>query len=662
MTQLQNNTNQTTGSPLSKGYKDIPKYVFIDDPEYQRDEFVDCLELLQASPVIAIDTETTGLSCIDNRVRLIQIACKDIVLIVDLNSWRGMSERTLNYTKELKQLVNIIQSNKPVIMQNAAFDINFLKGEGIVVNGPIFDTMIANKIINNGTGAKNDLGTISARWLNEPMDKTLQKSDWSGVIDTNQLEYGAKDASALLYLQPILSNELQAARVNSRTTLFDVFKLEMQVVRAVASMTFNGFSFDKARALELKAKLEDEEGDMKHEFLEELDATIADEHPDKPELRLPRNPDGSYNTREKDTGSVKLGTKKLKGFNPRSPQQLADKLQAAGIMLPVKPNDPEQKPSLDQTLLAFLRADYFLINQYLEWKAVVTRISAVEKLLNSISPNTGKIHASYRQVGTDTGRLSCAEPNLQQVPRTADFRSLFTASPGCKLVVGDFSQIELRVAAELSEEPRMIEAYQAGRDLHTETAALMLGIELEEVSKAQRQSAKIANFGLLFGAGAATLRKQAIAQYGLALSLSEARKIVSGFRMAYPKLYDWQTIVGNRDTAAVLTLYGRRRILVGFNDRYTVRINTEVQGTAGDIGKIAMAMLYKEITARGSKFKDVRIIAMVHDEIVLECPEHLVSECELMLKQNMENAGRVLCVRVPIVAEVSSGYRWSEAK
>jgi DNA polymerase I-like protein with 3'-5' exonuclease and polymerase domains len=493
------------------------------------------------------------------------------------------------------------------------------------------------------------------------MDKTLQKSDWSGHLDTDQIEYCARDANTLLYLQPILSTALQSARVTSKITLFDVFKLEMQVLRPVGSMTFNGFSFNVGEAYELKSKLEDDEVIMRQEFLDELDATIADENPDEPSYRLPRDPDGSYNTREKDTGSIRAGTKKHKGFNPRSPQQLADKFSKAGIILPVKPGDKNQKPSLDQTLLAFLRADFFLINQYLEWKAVVTRISAVEKLINSIEPQTKRIHASYRQVGTDTGRLSCAEPNLQQVPRTKDFRSLFSARPGFMLVVGDFSQIELRVAAELSQEPRMIEAYRDGRDLHTETAALMLGKTQEEVTKEERQSAKIANFGLLFGAGAATLRKQAIAQYGLALSMPESKKIVAGFRMAYPRLHDWQNLVGNRDTNAVLTLYGRRRILVGFNDRFTVRINTEVQGTAGDIGKIAMAMVYQDIMKR-KLLNKVNIIAMVHDEVVLECEESLVDETQVMLKTNMENAGRILCKSVPIVAEVSSGFRWSDAK
>ena len=227
-------------------------------------------------------------------------------------------------------------------------------------------------------------------------------------------------------------------------------------------------------------------------------------------------------------------------------------------------------------------------------------------------------------------------------------------------MVADFSQVELRVAAELSGEKRMLEAYKAGRDLHTETAALMAGIDISEVNKAQRQSAKVANFGLLYGAGPATLRKQAVAQYGIDMDLDEAKAIVQGFRSAYPKLHDWQTEEGNKTTKAVFTRYGRRRMLTGFNDKYTTRINTQVQGTAGDIAKIAIAMLWKEIKA--ARVSEALLISMVHDEIVLEVEEEFVEKWTDRLKHCMEAAGGVICKLVPIVAEASFGTTWADAK
>jgi DNA polymerase I-like protein with 3'-5' exonuclease and polymerase domains len=170
----------------------------------------------------------------------------------------------------------------------------------------------------------------------------------------------------------------------------------------------------------------------------------------------------------------------------------------------------------------------------------------------------------------------------------------------------------------------------------------------------------VANFGLLYGAGPATLRKQAVAQYGIDMELNEAKEIVEGFRAAYPTLYQWQTQEGNGTTKAVFTALGRRRFLFGFNDKYTTRINTQVQGTAGDIAKLAIGRLWQEITAAPEG--EARLIAMVHDEIVVEAQEHAAERWARTLKACMEAAGSEICKTVPIVAEVSTGKTWAEAK
>ena len=203
-------------------------------------------------------------------------------------------------------------------------------------------------------------------------------------------------------------------------------------------------------------------------------------------------------------------------------------------------------------------------------------------------------------------------------------------------------------------------AYRAGRDLHTETAALVTGKSADSITKKERTSAKLCNFGLLYGAGAATLRKQAVAQYGVDMVLEEAQELVTGFREAYPHLYKWQTEEGNKTTRAVFTRYGRRRILTGFNDKYTTRINSQVQGTAGDIAKIAIAMIWKDIC--GARAGEALLIAMVHDEIVLEVEEEVVDKWAKRLAAAMEEAGSVVCREVPIVAEASFGATWADAK
>jgi len=617
------------------------------------------IELGEDAGPLGIDTETTGLDPLTNRVRLIQVATCDYALVVDVEGWRTEGARQLPWAAPgLRELKALLEGPRKKVLQNAAFDLNFLEGEGLGLGGSIFDTMIAAKVVNNGTGAKNDLGSLVNRVLKVPLPKELQKADWGGEISDEMVRYAARDAVCLPRMVPALVAALKDAEVSPSVTLWDIFKLEMQALRPIARMQWNGFGFDAVSAAALQVSLQDQAETLKTQFLEALDAAIKAEHPDDPGVWLPREPDDEtcFNTREKDSGSIRAGTKRYKGFNPRSPKQMAERFEQAGILLP-----PDEKgaPSLDQNLLAFLKGEYELVAMYMEWKAAVTRVSHIEKLLESIGPD-GRIHAGYRQMGTETGRMSCSGPNLQQVPREAEFRRLFRARGGYKLVVADFSQVELRVAAELSGEEQMRAAYRAGRDLHTETASLLTGKSADMITKKERTSAKLCNFGLLYGAGAATLRKQAVAQYGVDMMLEEAQELVTGFREAYPQLYEWQTVEGNKTTRAVFTRYGRRRILTGFNDKYTTRINTQVQGTAGDIAKIAIAMIWDQITA--AKKGEALLIAMVHDEIVLEVEEGAVDKWAKALAVAMEKAGAIVCKEVPIVAEASFGDTWADAK
>lgn len=616
-------------------------------------------ELREAACPLGVDTETTGLDPLANRVRLIQVATCDYALVVDVEGWRTEGERQLPWDAPgLRELKALLEGPQKKVLQNAAFDLNFLAGEGIELGGSVFDTMIAAKVVNNGTGAKNDLGSLVNRVLKVPLPKELQKADWAGDITDEMVLYAARDAVCLPRMVPALVAALRDAEVSPSVTLWDIFKLEMQALRPIARMQWNGFGFDAVSAAALQVSLQDNAETLKTRFLEALDAAIKAEHPNEPGVWLPREPDDEtrFNTREKDSGSIRAGTKRYKGFNPRSPKQMAERFEQAGILLP-----PDEKgaPSLDQNLLAFLKGEYPLVALYMEWKAAVTRVSHIEKLLESIGPD-GRIHANYRQMGTETGRMSCSGPNLQQVPRESEFRRLFRARDGYQLVVADFSQVELRVAAELSGEERMRAAYRAGRDLHTETAALVTGKSADMITKKERTSAKLCNFGLLYGAGAATLRKQAVAQYGVDMVIEEAQELVTGFREAYPRLYEWQTVEGNKTTKAVFTRYGRRRILTGFNDKYTTRINTQVQGTAGDIAKIAIALIWDKIVS--AKKGEALLIAMVHDEIVLEVEETAVDKWAKALAVAMEEAGAVVCQDVPIVAEASFGATWADAK
>jgi DNA polymerase I-like protein with 3'-5' exonuclease and polymerase domains len=610
--------------------------------------------ILEQAPALGVDTETTGLDPMVDTVRLIQVASEELALIVDVHGFRDQ-DGAIDWDF-LSPLKGLLESKKLKVLQNAAFDINFLLRACVSLKGVIFDTMIASSVINNGSpGVKNDLGSIVKRYLKYDLPKELQKADWSGPITEEMLQYAARDAICLPHLMPVLEFALMESWVKEDCTLYDIFKLEMRVLWPVALMQYHGFLFDSKSAVELETALELKAAGLKQAFLENLDQHMKQRHPNQPDAWLPRNADGSVNTRAKESGSLRLGTKLYAGFNPSSTQQMAAAFTKAGIILP--PN-AEGNTSLDQNLLSFIRSKYELVDQYLTWKSAANQVTNIQKLIESTGPD-GAIHAGYRQTGTKTGRLSCAGPNLQQVDRSPEFRSKFISPHGCVLVVADFSQVELRVAAELSEEQRMLDAYRAGRDLHTETATLITGVESDKITKAQRTSAKIANFGLLYGAGPATLRKQAMAEYGIEMSDSEAKEIVDGFRAAYPQLYEWQQREGSRTTASVLTLLGRRRILKGFDDKYTTRINTQVQGTAGDIAKKAISLIWKEIVRLPGEAK---LIAMIHDEIVLEVQEDVKEQWAQRLKDCMEQAGASVCSKVPIVAEVAYGPTWADAK
>jgi DNA polymerase-1 len=622
------------------------------------------LAAFRASKRLAIDTETTGLCPIINNIRTIQLAIPAHVIVIDTDNWRDIDD-TIDWTLAVPRLIKeLLETSASVkILQNAAFDLNMLRAEGVLVGGPIFDTMIASKVVNNGLDAGNDLGSIVKRELAFELPKELQKAKWSADITHEMIQYAARDALVLLYLTSPLRNKLKKS-VRATSSLYDVFKLEMLCVRPIGYMQYHGFRLDLSTAFELRRQLNDEAAALKLKFLEDIDSTLHTKYPEDPEKWLPRDEDGTFNTREKASGSIRLGTKKYPGFNCNSPKQLALKLTDCGIILPPNPKAGSSKKaspySLDQNLLAFLRDSHPLIDTYLTWKEKATLGSHIESLIQAVAPQTGRIHANYKQVGTDTSRLSCSSPNLQNVPRNKLFRSLFIAPEGYVLVGADYSQLELRVIAHLSNEPKMIEAYKNNADLHVKTVTLLTGKSADLVVPEDRVIGKAVNFGLNYGAGPATLRRQAKSQYGLDMEHNTAVLFVSKYREGYPTLYAWQKEVGGETTKAVFTAIGRRRFVVGAKDKYTVRINTRVQGTAGDIVKIAIADLYEQIVK--SEPEEAYLISQVHDELIMCVREGTEDKWKKILEDVMVAASDLILPRVPMVVEAHVGNNWAELK
>ena len=288
---------------------------------------------------------------------------------------------------------------------------------------------------------------------------------------------------------------------------------------------------------------------------------------------------------------------------------------------------------------------------YKEWRGQQSRYG--NKILQAIQPTTGRIHANYRQLGTETGRFSCSEPPLQQIPKRPQVRQCFVPSKSKCFVIADYSQIELRVAAQLSQDQRMIEAYQKGEDLHCLTASLLTETPIEEVTDEQRQSAKAVNFGLLFAMGAKGLRNYARNTYGVEMSLPQACAFKAKFFASYSDFDNYVRQLKGRKLKQLRTRSGRVRKYKKGYASLTHALNTPIQGTAADIIKRALADLPAQLNATKAQ-----IVACIHDEIILEVAADQAESAKATLERVMVEAGRHYLPDVPVAVEAAIADSW----
>jgi DNA polymerase-1 len=360
-----------------------------------------------------------------------------------------------------------------------------------------------------------------------------------------------------------------------------------------------------------------------------------------------------FNLRSKDEGSIRLGTKKYKGFNIGSPKQLLEKFTA---LLGEQPVDGKTgKPSASRAALQAYAADHHVVQTYLAWKKAEKRRQMVDSIFEKLDSD-GFVRASYLQLGAESGRMSCIKPNNQQIPRDEDFRRCVEAPDGWLLVDADFGQMELRLAAAVAKDSRMIKAFQDGEDLHTVTA---------EAIGCTRQIAKSANFGLLYGSGAKGLRNYA-AGVGITMPVEEAAEIRKQWLGTYQGIAAWQQqnaedaekSEGNKWAQIRIPKSNMRRFLPGDMNRLTVRCNTPIQGAGAAILKCALGNLWPELEKVGEV--EARIAACIHDEILLLVKEDKAEEWAAKLKRIMEDAEAMWLGDIPPLAEPSIGKRWSE--
>ena len=582
------------------------------------DTYTEAIGILTQHKKICLDFETTGLQARLAKPRLLQLCDSNptdedrTVYVFDLFKVQADSA--------LKELV---ESREMIIGQNLNFDLQFLYELGIDFKNKIYDTYIAERVLRSGFKEKKispqaqkpyfadlscSLKAIALRRLNIELDKEQRRTDWSQPeLTLEQIEYAAKDVDVL---PRIAADQLEELREENLTPIYSV---ESQCVRPVALMCYTGFGVDVTKLMVLRKRIEDELVAKTEQFISELDSRLPED------CKLPRSSEGS----------IAVGKKPKKEFNPGSTAQIVNVFSSCNIELPK--DATTGKTTLNQIALSEFDSEDSTLILYRERTKIETRLEHVNKLISNINPVTHRIHSGYNQVGANSGRFtSNGSPkttktqgktvyavNIQQVPRSKDFRECFIAAPGYKLVICDWAQIELRLGAELINIAQMKEAFVKNIDLHTLTASLIYKIDISLVTKEQRQEGKTLNFALLYGMGYRKYKTYA-AQSGKMISLSEAKIAHAAFHLAYPRLRAWhqeRASLVQEGWAYIRTACGRRRLLSYDDATMMCSANTLIQGSGADILKLAIADLNKHLN------EEDRLVAAVHDELVLEVKE-----------------------------------------
>jgi DNA polymerase-1 len=520
---------------------------------------------------------------------------------------------------------SLTDPNIPKVGHNLKYDYVMLARNGLKPYPLAFDTMIAEWLTNP---ASHNLGLKNLAWvrldfkmteIEELIGKGKTQRLMSDVPVAEATAYAGADAVAVLRLMPILQAEL------GTTDAAHLMKeMEMPLVEVIAEMEMAGISLDAAFLAQMSGELSQRMAEIEMMVYEAVGET----------------------------------------FNINSTQQLS---QALFTRLKLEPPDRTKKTasghySTSADVLELMRGKHSVVDQVLEYRELAKlRSTYVDALPLQINPFTGRVHTSYNQTGSVTGRLASSDPNLQNIPVRTELgrqvRQAFVAAEGCRLLSVDYSQVELRIAAHMSNDEAMLSAFLDNQDIHTATAAAIYNISLERVTKDQRRHAKAINFGLIYG----------MSPYGLTrttdLTLAEAEDFVEAYFTRFPgiKQYLDRVRVQAATNGYVETLLGRRRYFPGLKNpqNQTVRnreereaINAPIQGTAADIMKLAMISVREALKEKGLKS---RMLLQVHDELVLECPVDELTQTASLVQQVME---AVFPLKVPLQTEARSGKNW----
>ena len=594
------------------------------------------LKKLNDAKLIAFDTETTGLDAQQAQLVGLSFAVKpgEAAYIPLTHSYMGVPEQ-LDRDSVLQGLKPLLEDPaKAKVGQHAKFDMNILancaiggdQACGIMVQGVAFDTMLESYVLDS-TATRHDMDSLALKYLGH---STTSFQDIAGkgvkqlTFDQISLEqagpYAAEDADVTLRLHQALHEKLLAIPSLNKV-LTDI---EMPLVPVLARIERQGALVD-ANLLGIQSV---ELGD-KLVALEREAFAIAGEE-----------------------------------FNLSSPKQLGVILYEK-LGLPIISKTAKGQPSTAEAVLAELAEQDFPLPKVLMQYRSMSKLKSTytDRLPEQINPRTGRIHTSYHQAVTATGRLSSSDPNLQNIPiRTAEgrrIRQAFVAPKGYKLLAADYSQIELRIMAHLAKDEGLLHAFRNNLDVHSATAAEVFGVELGDVTVDQRRSAKAINFGLIYGMSAFGLAKQ------IGVDRKQSQAYIDRYFARYPGVLDYmeRTRTQAAEQGYVETIFGRRLYLPDINAKNPAlrkgaertAINAPMQGTAADIIKKAMVAVDNWLTASGL---DARVILQVHDELVLEVREDLVDQVRDEVRIHMSEAAKL---DVPLLVEVGVGNNWDEA-
>ena len=580
------------------------------------DDLRKAIEILTTQPVIGLDTETTELDPFTSRLRLIQLATPDRVFIFDFDH---LSNGDAARNDALAPLRRILEAPRPIkIAHNAKFDAKFIKHNLGVDLGGLFDTLLASQLVGAGDiEERHGLETVASRYLNESIDKSERLSNWNFELSEAQLEYAARDAAVLLPLREKLIERLKS------DSLVKVAQLEFECVMPVVDIELAGFYMRKDRWLEQLGIVEK----RRIELAEQLQEVLAV---------------------ESQQGSL-FGGPQREDINLDSHQQLTQALNRLGIPVPDSTRNWKLQP---------LAAQYPIVGTLLEYRTVQKALTSYgENMIELINPVTHRLHADFRQIGAPTGRFACTNPNIQQVPHAIEYRRCFSGYPeGRKLIIADYSQIELRILAEFSGDRGFIEAFNSGADLHRVTASQVFNASLDGVTKEQRDFAKRLNFGVVYGIGAQRFALMT------GLSVSEAENVLRRYFGTYRQLDNYLREAANRAVSErhARTASGRLvRFRYDENDRQQISMtqrngkNTPIQGTSADILKRALRLLKDELSETTA-----RVVNIIHDEIVVEADADEAESIAEKVERIMVTAGEEYVKTVPVKVETEIADEW----